>query len=74
MDCSIVMERVLFFRSTLSFRHAPRATSLSEGGSIAPRETVPTIVPCCAKFIFSNASSTAVAVPLSRCGSVTLGL
>ena len=41
MDCAIVMERVLFFRSALSFRHAPRATSLSEGGSIAPRETDP---------------------------------
>ena len=41
MDCAIVMERVLFFRSALSFRHAPRATSLSEGGSTAPRETDP---------------------------------
>ena len=36
MDCAIVMERVLIFRAALSFRHAARATSLSEGGSIAP--------------------------------------
>ena len=33
VDCAIGMERVLFFRAALSFRHASRATSLSEGGS-----------------------------------------
>ena len=41
MNCAIVMERVLIFNAALSFRHAPRATSLSEGGSTAPRETDP---------------------------------
>ena len=47
MDCAIVMERVLFFRAALSFRHAPRATSLSEGGSIAPH--------CVERTFFSRA-------------------
>ena len=93
MDCAIGMERVLIFRAALSFRHAPRATSLSEGGSIAPRETDPyNYAALCGEnffltgvqrtplqarrvvrlIILSDASSTTVAVPRSRCGSVTL--
>ena len=47
MDCAIIMERVLIFHSALSFRHAPRATSLSEGGSITPH--------CVARTFFSRA-------------------
>ena len=47
MNCAIVMERVLIFNAALSFRHAPRATSLSEGGSIAPH--------CVERTFFSRA-------------------
>ena len=47
VDCAIGMERVLGFRAAFSFRHAPRATSLSEGGSIAPH--------CAARTFFSRA-------------------
>ena len=47
MNCAIGMERVLIFNAALSFRHATRATSLSEGGSIAPH--------CVERTFFSRA-------------------